>query len=131
MKEWGPFPLRIGLGLIFITWGLYNVCPLFSGTGLEVLSKNIASIGLTPGNLWAYVLSYIYIISGILLLLGLFIQVVASVLALLIIFLTFKINFPNGFFVGNNGIEYNLLIICALLSLAFSGAGRFIVTAKN
>lgn len=131
MKGWSALPLRLGLGIVFLAYGLHNAFALFGGGGIESFSNALSAIGFTPSILWAYIIAYIQLVGGLLLLLGLFTTVVSVILTIVVAFLSVKINLPSGFFIASGGIEYGLILVCALLSLAMSGAGNLVISVKK
>ena len=116
-RRWfGLLVLRIGLGVIFIAHGFGSIAAMSSTT------QFFGSIGL--GRALAYIVSYGELIGGIALLLGIFTQIAATGLAIIMsgVLLFVKLNAP---ITGMHGNELELSLFVASVAIAFMGAGRF------
>jgi putative oxidoreductase len=60
---------------------------------------------------------------GLLLALGLFTPLAAAIIIGVMLVAVGSVHFRNGFFNTGGGWEYNLLIVAAVLSIAFTGPG--------
>lgn len=127
MKNWAALPLRLGLGVIFAAHGLQKA---FGALGIEGFTKMLTSLGFVPALFWAYVAAYTELIGGLCLLLGLGTRIASSLIFILITVATIKVHLAKGFFLSAGGFEYNLLILCACVSLIILGPGKLSVTKK-
>jgi putative oxidoreductase len=71
-----------------------------------------------------YMVTFVELIGGILLIVGLFTRLVAILLAVDMLVATLMVHLPNGFFMANNGFEFTLLLLAAAVALAVSGPGE-------
>ncbi len=124
MKDWAALPIRLGLGTVFIAHGLQKVFGLFDGAGVAGFSEMLQELGFPLSGMLAYAVAYIEFIGGIFLILGLFTQGTAFVLAIVMLVAMAKVHLEKGLFLSAGGYEYTLIIICSLLSLLCSGAGN-------
>lgn len=113
----GPFFLRLALGFIFLAHGyqkLANDKAQFVGW--------LESMKFRPGKFWAWSVTAVEFLGGIALVLGLFTQLAALILAIqfLVIILWFK---RGQKFAG--GWEFDFLILLALLALLVLGPGAW------
>ncbi|MCF7480590.1 DoxX family protein [Vibrio sp. J1-1] len=116
--------LRIPIGIIFMAHGSQKLFGWFGGYGLEGTGQWMASIGLSPGVLMAFLAGSGEFFGGLFILLGLLTRPAATVLAFTMLIAIFSVHFENGLFLSNNGYEFGLALLAASVSLIFSGAGK-------
>lgn len=116
--------LRIPVGIIFMAYGAQKLFGWFGGYGLEGTGQWMASIGLGPGLLMAFLAGSTEFFGGLFIVLGLLIRPTALLLAFTMVVAIFTVHFENGLFMANNGYAFGLSLLAASLSLAFSGAGK-------
>ena len=103
----------------------------FGGAGVAGTASGFAALGLKPALFLALVAGLLEFVGGVALVLGLFTQAVAALLAFEMLFALFAVHAPNGFLLNwactpgrGQGIEYNLALVGSLGALALLGAGR-------
>ncbi len=113
----GPLFLRLALGLIFLAHGYQKL----AGDKAQLVGW-LESMKFRPGKFWAWLVTAVEFLGGIALVLGLFTQLAALILAIqfLIIILWFK---RGQNFIG--GKEFDFLILFALLALLVLGPGTW------
>lgn len=116
--------LRIPIGIIFMAHGSQKLFGWFGGYGLEGTGQWMASIGLGPGVLMAFLAGSGEFFGGLFILLGLLTRPAATVLSFTMLIAIFSVHFENGLFLANNGYEFGLVLLAASVSLIFSGAGK-------
>ena len=126
-SEYAAIPLRVVLALIFVVHGAQTLFGVFGGGGLMWTGQDLAAHGLVPGELWAVISGLLGLLGGIALLLGLLTRWIAGILAIEMVVSLIFINLRAGFFATNDGAEFPLLLLAALLSLALSGPQRWAV----
>jgi putative oxidoreductase len=115
------FILRFAVAIILLTHSLFG---LFDGSITDFGNLFLNQIGFSPFGVpiaWAIKLSHI--ICAVLLLLNQYIKLASITTILILISGIFLVHFKEGWFVvggGRNGMEYNFLLICVLLSIMFS-----------
>jgi len=114
-----PFFLRLILGAVFIAHGHPK---LFKSGAKSVEFFN--SQGIKPAKFLVIVVGVVEFFGGILLIIGLFTQVVAALLAFIMFVAIVRTKLKSGF-VG--GYEFNLTLMIIALSLMFLGAGFFAI----
>lgn len=114
--------VRIGLGIIFIAHGMAKL-----DMGLANVAGFFSSLGL-PGFL-AYIVTYLEILGGIALIIGLGTRYVSIAFILLMAGAIFKVKLANGLLGSETGAGYELDLALLLLSLylAVEGAGKLSV----
>ncbi len=116
--------LRIPIGIIFMAHGSQKLFGWFGGYGLEGTGQWMASIGLGPGVLMAFLAGSGEFFGGLFILLGLLTRPAATVLSFTMLIAIFSVHFENGLFLANNGYEFGLALLAASVSLVLSGSGK-------
>lgn len=108
--------VRFVLGLILLVHGW----PKINNLGKE--SKKLEDMGFKPGGLWAFLVASIEVVGGLAIMVGLFTQLFATLVAIqfLVILLTVK---REASFMG--GLEFDLLLFVVSILLATSGGGMY------
>lgn len=130
LYPYGPAVLRLALAIVFAAHGLQKLFGLWGGPSLSQTGAFFASVGLAPGIPLAIFVGVVELVGGALLIPGLFVRWVSIALAIEMGVAAYKVHLPNGFFINWNlhagvghGVEMNLVLIAALVSLVFTGAG--------
>ena len=122
--------LRFPIGIIFMAHGAQKLFGWFCGYGLEGTGQWMASIGLGPGVVMAFLAGSAEFFGGLFILLGLLTRPAAVALSFTMLVAIFSVHFANGLFMANNGYEFGLALLAASVSLAISGAGKFSLDSK-
>lgn len=122
--------LRFPIGIIFMAHGAQKLFGWFGGYGLEGTGQWMASIGLGPGVVMAFLAGSAEFFGGLFVLLGLLTRPAAVALSFTMLVAIFSVHFANGLFMANNGYEFGLALLAASVSLAISGAGKFSLDSK-
>ena len=132
MEHYGPSVLRVMVGLTFIAHGAQKLFGIWGGAGLAGTGAYFDSIGLSPGFPLAVAVGVTEFGGGLLLVAGALTPFAAGALILTMLGAILKVHLANGFFLNwaitpgqGHGVEYNLVLIAALLSLVFTGPGAF------
>jgi putative oxidoreductase len=121
-RQWATIPLRVALGLIFITHGGQKLFGWLGGKGLEGTAAFFAKMGLAPGVFWAPLAGFGEFIGGILVVLGLGTRLGALFIAVIMIVAILKVHWGAFFLPG--GAEYAFALLGAALALLIIGGGR-------
>ncbi|MBB1322203.1 MULTISPECIES: DoxX family protein [unclassified Shewanella] len=116
--------LRVPVGIIFMAHGAQKLFGWFGGYGLEGTGQWMASIGMEPGVLMAFMAGSAELFGGLFILLGLLTRPAAVVLAFTMVIAIASVHISNGLFMANNGYEFALALLAITVSLAISGSGR-------
>lgn len=115
-----PFLLRVTIGFIFIYFGITKI---WKERKRRVSFFN--EVGFGAGVIFFWLVSIAELAGGVLLILGLFTQIVSIVLSIIIIGAIYaKIKKPE---LLDNSLEFFFLALAVLLSLLFLGAGFFAI----
>ncbi|MBN2482853.1 MAG: DoxX family protein [Candidatus Omnitrophica bacterium] len=130
MKEWAVFPIRLGLGTIFILHGLQKAFGMFDGPGIAGFTKMLTDLGFPMAGPLAFVVAYVEFIGGIFLILGLFTRLSALLLTGVMLIAMAKVHLIHGFFLADGGYEYVLVILMSLFTLLLFGGGNLSMDQK-
>ena len=123
-RQWATIPLRIALGVIFMSHGGQKLFGWLGGKGLEGTGAFFAGkLGLTPGIVWATLAGLAEFGGGLLVLLGLFTRLGALAIATVMLVAIFKVHW--GAFFMPTGIEYPFSLLAAAVALLIAGGGKF------
>ncbi|MEN6671220.1 DoxX family protein [Psychrobacter sp. B38] len=115
--------LRVPVGLILAAHGAQKLFGWFGGNGLAGTAGWMSSIGIEPGYLMAILAGSAEFFGGIALVLGLLTRPAAVIAAFTMLVAIFSVHISNGLFASNNGYEYALTLMVALISLSIQGGG--------
>lgn len=110
---------RVVVGVIFAAHGAQKVFGAFGGTGLSALVEMLGPIG--------YLVAIGEFFGGVGLIVGFLSRFSAASLIVIMIGAIAKVHGQNGFFLHNQGFEYNLALIGLLAPILLAGPGRFAV----
>lgn len=113
----GPVILRLGLGIVFFIHGYQK---LFGG--IEPTTQFFASVGIHPARFFAYFVGLIEFVGAIFLFAGLFVQLVALLLAAVMVVAIWRVKYSRGFI---GGYDLELMLLMMALSLALLGPGAY------
>lgn len=128
--SFAPLILRLVAGLIFIAHGAQKLFGWFGGNGLVATGEWMASIGLQPGIVMAFLAGAAEFFGGIALILGLLTRPAAAALAFTMLVATVWVHLGNGLFVANGGYEFSLTLLAVSAALVLTGGGRLSVDRR-
>ena len=115
--------LRVPVGLILAAHGAQKLFGWFGGNGLAGTAGWLSSMGMEPGLLMAILAGGAEFFGGLALVLGLLTRPAALVAAFTMLVAIFSVHIGNGLFAADDGYEYALTLMVALLALAVQGGG--------
>ncbi len=122
-----PLALRLPVSIIFMAHGSQKLFGWFGGYGLQGTGQWMASIGLEPGALMAFLAGSGEFFGGLFILIGLLTRPAAAVLAFTMVVAILSTHISHGLFLSNGGYEFGLALLAASVSLVISGAGKLSV----
>lgn len=117
--------LRIPIGIIFAAHGAQKLFAWFGGYGLEGTGQFMASQGLEPGLLMAFLAGSAEFFGGVALILGLLVRPAAAVLAFTMLIAGVVVHGAGGLFLSNGGYEFALALLSSSVALCILGGGRY------
>jgi putative oxidoreductase len=115
--------LRLVVGLTFSAHGAQKLFGAFGGHGINGTAGFFEQIGLRPGRLSAWAAGAAELFGGLAIALGLLTPIAAAGLIGVMTAAVLAVHLRNGFFVTNQGYEFNLALAAAVFALAGIGAG--------
>lgn len=112
---YGPTILRFALGAVLVAHGYKKLVGDKSG-----FASYLESLKFWPGKFWAWLVTLVEFVGGILLILGLWMQLAALVLAVQFLVIVFYVQRGKSFM---GGWEFDFLIFMSLLALLILGPG--------
>ncbi len=143
MVGFGLLVLRVVLAVIFLAHGGNKLFGLFGGPGigpggLSLTSAYFDQLGLHPAFILALADALVEVIGGLLLACGFLTRWASIALSISMGIAIWKVHLHWGFFMNwmgaadrGQGMEFSLLLIAALLCVAFAGAGDFSIDGVN
>ena len=125
----GLLVTRLILGGLIAAHGAQKLLGWFGGHGLAGTGGFFESLGFRPGRLFATVAASIEVVSGLLVVLGLFGPVGPALMVSVMIVAAVSVHLKNGVFASANGIELPLLYVAGAITLALTGHGLFSLDA--
>lgn len=125
MASIGLLLIRFVFGLTFAGHGAQKLFGWFGGHGLKGTAGWMESIGLKPGKMMAFVAGLSELIGGLFFALGLLTPLAALLMIVPMIVAIAKVHGPNGYWITQNGYEYNLAIIAVAVGVALIGPGQY------
>jgi putative oxidoreductase len=138
MDRYGPAVLRLVVGATFMAHGAQHLFGVWGGSGLAGTAASFESIGLSPGYPLAVTVAVTETLGGLLLMAGALTPYAAASLVVVMLGAIWNVHLAHGYFINwaltpgqGHGIEYNVLLIAALVSLIFTGPGAFSIDHRR
>src|SRR3954470_17721593 len=120
----GLLIVRVVVGLLMVGHGTQKLFGWFGGHGIAGTGGFFESLGYRPGKPHAALAGLTEASVGLLLALGLFPPLAAAALIGVMVNAIGAVNWPNGLWVTEGGIEYPLVIATVASGIAFAGPGE-------
>ena len=121
----GLLLLRLAVGGIMAAHGAQKLFGWWEGPGLRGTIGMCENLAYRWPLLMGVSLAFTEFGGGLLLAAGLLTPLGALGVTIVMVNAVYLVHWPKGFFVGNGGYEFNLLIASAAVALAGTGPGRF------
>ena len=138
MDRYGPTVLRLMVGITFVAHGAQHLFGVWGGPGLTGTAASFDSSGLSPGFPLAVAVGVTEFGGGFLLMAGALTPYISVALITVMIGAMWKVHLANGYFINwamtpgvGHGVEYNLMLIAALLCLTLTGPGAFSIDHRR
>src|SRR5438067_1001920 len=127
--SYGLLLIRLVLGGTMAAHGSQKLFGWFGGPGPQGTAGFFAGLGFVAPLQMALLAGAAEFGGGLLLALGLVTPFAALAIATVMVTAVSTVHWKNGFFAGNGGYEFNLLIFAVAVGLAAVGPGRFSLDA--
>jgi putative oxidoreductase len=115
--------LRLAIGLTFAAHGAQKAFGWWNGPGIEGWQKIVAGMRFHPAPLWTLVSVGAELVGGLLIAIGLFTPLAATMLIGQSVVIILKVHLPNGFWNKASGIEFPLALAAGVLVVLGLGPG--------
>ncbi|MED4586468.1 DoxX family protein [Brevibacillus choshinensis] len=127
MLDLGLLIIRLVIGLSFAAHGTQKLFGWFGGYGLKGTGGWLDSIGVKPGVMMALLAGLGELVGGLLFAAGVGTWVGALLIAFTMLIAIVKVHGQNGYWVTQNGYEYNLTLIAVAIGVALIGPGAYVL----
>jgi putative oxidoreductase len=129
LAPWAEAALRVVVGLWMVPHGLRNTFGFFPTTGVRAhsiteLAAQLDRDGYRPGKLWAPAISFIQLVVGPLLALGLFTRPAAFAILVFLLVTNIERWRVGKYFWNRLGLEYTVMWTIAAFYFVVHGGGR-------
>lgn len=109
----GLFLIRLALATVFLAHGIGKF------TMMDQTIMFFGSLGL--GAFWAYLVSLVEVLGGLMMLVGIGARIAGFALAIVMIFATLLVKIKMGYFAS----ELDIVLLLSALGIAFAGTGKW------
>ncbi|MDB5083505.1 MAG: oxidoreductase [Bacilli bacterium] len=128
LADIGLLIIRLVVGLTFVGHGAQKLFGWFGGAGPTGTGAWLESIGIKPaGKIWAILAGLFEFVGGLLFASGVLTIVGAALIIVIMIDAIVTVHARNGYWIEKNGFEYNLVLIAAVLGVALTGPGQYVL----
>ncbi|KZE48296.1 oxidoreductase [Brevibacillus parabrevis] len=127
MMDLGLLIIRLVIGLSFAGHGAQKLFGWFGGYGLKGTGGWLESIGVKPGVAMALLAGLAELVGGLLFAAGVGTWVGALLIVFTMLIAIVKVHGQNGYWVTQNGYEYNLTLIAVAIGVALIGPGAYVL----
>jgi putative oxidoreductase len=125
--SYGLLLLRLAVGSIMAAHGAQKLFGWWGGPGIQGTAGMCSNLAYRAPLFMACGLALSEFGGGLALATGFLTPLGALAVTVVMINAVYLIHWPKGFFSGNGGYEFNLLIASAAVALAATGPGRFAI----
>jgi putative oxidoreductase len=123
--DYGLLLLRLVVGLLFAAHGSQKAFGWFGGPGMAGATGFVGSLGFRAARIWAWQLMLAELLGGLALAAGFLTPLASLALTIDMIVAIALVKWAGGFFSGNNGYEFELVLLAVAVALVATGPGRF------
>ncbi|MGG3520608.1 DoxX family protein [Bacillus pseudomycoides] len=127
MMNIGLLLIRLVIGITFMGHGTQKLFGWFGGHGLKGTGGWMESIGLRPGVFMAFMAGATELLGGFLFAAGIFTWVGSLFIVGTMLVAIFTVHGKNGYWVTQNGFEYNMILIAITVGVALTGPGAYVL----
>ncbi len=125
----GLLVLRVVIGLIVAAHGAQKLLGWWGGPGMAGWTAAMKRMRIRPAVPWAWLSVLAELLGGIGLALGLLTPLPSFGIVAAMLVAIALVHWPNGFWNGKRGYEFNLSLVAAAVAIALTGPGAYSVDA--
>lgn len=120
-NDWAILVLRVVTGLVFFMHGYQKLTMM----GIDGVTGFLTSLGFPLAGFFAVVLIATELLGGLALMVGLGTRYAASLTTVVTVVAFLTVHMSKGFFIGNGGYEFIIMLFAASVALVILGAGKY------
>jgi putative oxidoreductase len=121
----GLLILRLVVGLTMAGHGAQKLFGWWGGSGMTAWIDGVTKLRIRPALPWAWIAALSEFGGGLLLALGLLSPLGSLAIASAMLVAIVTVHWPNGFWNGKRGYEFNLALLGSVTALALTGPGTY------
>lgn len=121
----GLLILRLVLGLTVAAHGAQKVFGWWGGSGMAAWTAGMTRMRIRPALAWAWISALAELLGGLAVALGLLSPLGSFAIVAAMAVAIALVHWPNGFWNGKRGYEFNLALIGPAVALALTGPGAY------
>lgn len=125
MLALGLLVLRVVTGLIVAAHGAQKLFGWWGGPGMAGWTAGMTRMRLRPAVPWAWISVLTELFGGLGLALGLLTPLPSFGIVAAMLVAIALVHWPNGFWNGKRGYEFNLSLVAAAVAIALTGPGAY------
>jgi putative oxidoreductase len=121
----GLLVLRIVIGLIVAAHGAQKLLGWWGGPGMAGWTAAMTRMRIRPAAAWAWLSALSELLGGLGFALGLLTPLPSFAIVAAMLVAVALVHWPNGFWNGKRGYEFNLSLVAAAVAIALTGPGAY------
>jgi len=125
MLDLGLLVLRVVIGLILAAHGAQKLFGWWGGPGMAGWTAAMTRMRIRPAAPWAWLSALSELLGGLGLALGLLTPLPSFGIVAAMLVAIALVHWPNGFWNGKRGYEFNLSLVAPAVAIALTGPGAY------
>ncbi|MGA7912633.1 MAG: DoxX family protein [Candidatus Dormiibacterota bacterium] len=125
MLAFGLLLLRVVIGLMVAAHGAQKVLGWWGGPGMTGWTAAMTRMRIRPAAPWAWLSALSELLGGLGLALGLLTPLPSFGIVAAMLVAIALVHWPNGFWNGKRGYEFNLSLVAPAVAIALTGPGAY------
>jgi putative oxidoreductase len=121
----GLLILRVVVGLTLAAHGAQKLFGWWGGSGMAGWTQAVTKLRIRPAAAWAWIAALAEFGGGLLFAFGLLSPVGSLAIASAMLVAIAAVHWPNGFWNGKRGYEFNLALLASVSAVALTGPGSY------
>jgi putative oxidoreductase len=121
----GLLILRLVIGLTVAAHGAQKLFGFWGGPGLTGWTAAMTRMRIRPAVLWAWISAHAELLGGLAFAAGLLSPLGSFAIVAAMLVAIALVHWPNGFWNGKRGYEFNLSLVAAAVAIALTGPGTY------
>ena len=123
--SFGLLVLRVVVGLTLAGHGAQKLFGWWGGSGMAGWIQVVTKLRIRPAAPWAWIAALFEFGGGLLFAFGLLSPLGSLAITGAMLVAIATVHWPNGFWNGKRGYEFNLVLVASVLAVALTGPGSY------